>query len=278
MALNQRFLQLMVWLKREGHLAGCNVIEIGAQQLNNGFLKAADDIVQLCGLFGVPVPPLASPQGTGPDHRLSPAAPFARAFYEALGFEYSCIDVDKTPGAIALDLNYDNVPQHLQGRFDLVTNFGTTEHIANQFNAFKVIHELAAPGAIMIHELPAQGEVNHGLISYQPKFFERLARSNAYDTLFFDFDWQPVAFGLPNEVGRLISNFVDIRGRPQFGASVAGITTIMRKTTAARFVPPLDIPMSAADFEDAHYRLALRSRTQRAVFATARRFLNFIKR
>jgi hypothetical protein len=32
-------------------------------------------------------------------------------------------------------------------------NFGTTEHVANQLNAFKLIHDLAAKGCIMVHTL-----------------------------------------------------------------------------------------------------------------------------
>jgi hypothetical protein len=279
MALNQRFLQLMVWLKSEGHVAGRNVIEIGAQQLNDGFLKSTADIAQLCGLFGVAVPPLPPPQGAESDSRLVPAAPFARAFYEALGFEYSCIDVDNTPGAIPLDLNFENLPLHLRGRFDLITNFGTTEHIANQLNAFKIIHELAAPGAIMIHELPTLGELNHGLINYQPKFFERLARGNAYDTLFFDFHWQPVAFGLPDDLESMMFRFVNLRGRPQYGVSASAITTVMRKTADAPFVPPLDIPGSAAVLESPpDDPLTLPSRFERATVAAGRRVLKFFRR
>ena len=41
MGLNARFLQQMIWLKSGGYLSsGQKVIEIGAQQLNNSFLKA----------------------------------------------------------------------------------------------------------------------------------------------------------------------------------------------------------------------------------------------
>src|SRR5215208_1577949 len=145
MALNQQFLQLMVWLKEKNHLPQkSKVVEIGAQQLNDSFLLATQDIARLSKLFGVPTPHL--PRPIAPQRHLDPAAPYARSFYTALGFEYSCVDIDRTPGAIPLDLNFDIVPSHLAGQFHLVTNFGTTEHIPNQLNAFKIIHDLAAPG------------------------------------------------------------------------------------------------------------------------------------
>src|SRR5205085_2282669 len=114
---------------------------------------------------------------------LDAAAPMARDFWLWLRFDYAAIDIDDSPGSIPLDLNYDNAPPKEVGRYNLVTNFGTTEHIANQLNAFKVIHELTAPGGVMIHHLPAQGMFNHGLVNYNPKFFWMLARSNGYKFL-----------------------------------------------------------------------------------------------
>ena len=62
----------------------------------------------------------------------------------------------------------------------MVTNFGTTEHIANQLQSFKIIHDLAAPGALMLHVVPAGGMPTDGLVSYNPKFFWLLCRSNGY--------------------------------------------------------------------------------------------------
>jgi hypothetical protein len=72
-----------------------------------------------------------------------------------------------------LDLNFDGngIPTEHKGKYSLVTNFGTTEHVTNQLNAFKVIHDLTMPNGVMIHEVPAQGMFNHGLVNYNPKFF-----------------------------------------------------------------------------------------------------------
>src|SRR5581483_6180040 len=126
----------------------------------------------------------------------------ARDLWVWLGLEYATVDLDGnrnsirfdrrdlwlwlgfdcaamgSAGSIALDLNYDKAPPYAVGKYDLVTNFGTTEYIANQLNAFEVIHDLTRPGGVMIHRVPTQGMLTHGLINYNLKFFWILARSN----------------------------------------------------------------------------------------------------
>ena len=113
-------------------------------------------------------------------------APHARNFWHWLGLGYAAIDIDGSPDAIPLDLNYDDIPKPEKGKYQLITNFGTTEHVANQLNAFKVIHDLTAVNGVMVHNLPAQGMLNHGLVNYNFKFFWMLARSNGYKWLYAD--------------------------------------------------------------------------------------------
>src|SRR5262245_15158185 len=146
------------------------VMEIGAQQLNNNFLQATERLQKLGAFFGINQPIELGEQSEshivhgGMEH-LDAAAPAARKFWLWLGFEYAAIDIDGSPGAIPLDLNFDSVPLRERGRYGLVTNFGTTEHVANQLNAFEVIHDLTALNGLMMHSLPAQGFFNHGLVN-----------------------------------------------------------------------------------------------------------------
>jgi hypothetical protein len=247
MGLNLKFLQLMVWLKQQGHIApGQKVIEIGAQQLNDNFLRARDEIELISRLFGVSAPVLSPPVGETPGHLLDPSAPRAAQFYRALGFDYACIDIDNDADSIALDLNFDTVPHLLAGKFNLVTNFGTTEHIVNQMNAFKLIHDLAAPGAIFLHELPAFGQINHGFFGYQPRFFDRLAHSNKYSVLLLDFSWSEVEYGLPGDMRQLLARYIDTTNRPPYGNSPSALIVVLRKTRDASFVPPIDLPYGTA--------------------------------
>jgi Methyltransferase domain len=247
MGLNARFLQIMIWLREQGHVApGAKVVEIGAQQLNNAFLAARPEIESLARLYGVPTPQLPQQTGDAAHLNLHPDAPRAAPFYRALGFDYACIDIDNSPGSIALDLNFDALPEPLRGKFNLVTNFGTTEHVLNQFNAFKIIHELAAPGAIMLHELPASGLINHGFFGYQPSFFTRLASANEYTALMMDFGWSAVEYGLSEDMQRFLDQYVDTRNRPPFGTSQCSITAVLRKNSDAAFVPPIDVPYGSS--------------------------------
>jgi SAM-dependent methyltransferase len=104
----------------------------------------------------------------------------ARRLFERAGWKYICIDTSAEFDAVVLDLNYDRVPWRHRAGYDLVTNFGCTEHIANQLNAFKAIHDLVKPGGLMVHAVPCQGFVDHGLFNYSAKFFWRLAEYNSY--------------------------------------------------------------------------------------------------
>src|SRR5271154_6877868 len=176
MGIGVEDLDLLLRLREEGYIPDrASVMEIGAQQLANNFLKAREKIEKAGQQFGTSeASPLVPPNPTyivhGEVEHLGAAAPPARDFWRWLGLDYASVDIDGSPGSVPLDLNYDDVPKSAVGKFDLVTNFGTTEHVANQLNAFKVIHDLTALGGVMWHHLPAQGMLNHGLVNYNPKF------------------------------------------------------------------------------------------------------------
>jgi hypothetical protein len=136
MGTNRKDLELLIHLAEGGHIKpNSSIIEIGAQQLSNSFLSSVDSIRKLEALLNSPrtyklpekPPSRITPEGV---ELLSPDAPMARDFWISLGFEYSAVDVDGSPGSIPLDLNYDPAPQALKGKFEIVTNFGTTEQSA----------------------------------------------------------------------------------------------------------------------------------------------------
>jgi hypothetical protein len=96
-------------------------------------------------------------------------------------FTYRCLDVAEGEEVINADLNFYVVPEEWRGRFDVVTNYGTSEHVGDQFNAFRVMHDFAKPGGTFIHHVPFAGYFNHGLYSYTPAFFVFLAQANGYE-------------------------------------------------------------------------------------------------
>jgi hypothetical protein len=246
--------ELLIRLREGGYLPdrGC-VIEIGAQQISNSVLRNSPEVERLGHLFGVESrPPLQAPlpAGVDPDghERMSPDAPLARELWTWLGFSYASIDIDGTPGSIPLDLNFSDVPSELVGKHHLVTNFGTTEHVANQANAFKIVHDLTAPGGVMMHTLPAQGAFNHGLINYNPKFFWALARANDYRWLYFDFTSDAVAHPMPDNLVEAVRPF-----RPAIEQTAAAyrvadcsLWVALQKRDDAPFAAPSDGPATEA--------------------------------
>jgi hypothetical protein len=172
-----------------------------------------------------------------------------------LGFDYASIDIDGSPGSIPLDLNYDDVPPEAKGGYDLVTNFGTTEHVANQLNAFKIIHDLTAPGGIMIHHVPTQGMFNHGLVNYNFKFFWMLARSNGYNVAEAQFFGGNVQYFLPDNIVDFLAltHPVSAKMAGGFTAADAGIQIVLRKSFEIPFVAPIDVP-TGTHTDDARLR------------------------
>src|SRR5262249_42627623 len=131
--------------------------------------------------FGRPVPPGQELDvyinATGTGHAAS------RHLHEKLGFKYDCVDIDGNFGSLTLDINFDSVPPQSRGKYGLTTNHGTTEHILDQRNAFKMIHDFTKAGGLMLHALPFTVHLEHGFFNYQPNLFDALARYNSYQTL-----------------------------------------------------------------------------------------------
>src|SRR5262245_59969614 len=118
--------ELLIRLREGGYLPDRgSVVEIGAQQISNSVLRSMPAVERLGHLFGArSAPPLPQPlpADVGPDgyERQSPVAPAARELWNWLGFSYASIDIDGSPGAIPLDLNFASVPDALAGKHHLV--------------------------------------------------------------------------------------------------------------------------------------------------------------
>jgi hypothetical protein len=254
---------LLIRLRRQGYFRGARrVVEIGAQQAARPLLAARQDLTPvLQELFGAsgawPLPEPAAPSLSADGaETLSPQAPPTRPFWQWLGFDYAAIDVDGSPGAVPLDLNYDSIPRDWREGFDLVTNYGTTEHVCNQLNAFKVIHDLTAVGGVMIHAVPAQGMTCHGLVNYNMKFFWTLARSNGYRWLYGNFivgETLGLHSYVVDDVAPFDPSIVERKDRP---FTDAAIVVAMERLHDHEFVAPLDVNsgISAPNAElDARY-------------------------
>jgi hypothetical protein len=188
MGLGPPVIELYRQLKLQGALDGITeVLELGSQDF---WCPQKNLVTALVKAFGKTVEDPALLNTTNASQKP------ARLLYEALGIKYDCVDVDGRVGSVVLDLNFDPVPKDQKGRYGLVTNHGTSEHILNQYNVFKAMHDFARPGGVFIHAVPFTVHLEHGFFNYQPNFFEALARYNSYGTLgiWVGPDWQLASF------------------------------------------------------------------------------------
>jgi len=165
-------------MKRLGAFDGItDVVELGSQGVWCPDRRLLDGLFDAFGrphLSNEEIAPYLNSTGTG-------VAP-SRHLHEALGMHYECLDIDAKFGALTIDLNFDSVPPEFRNKYGLTTNHGTTEHILNQYNCFKVMHDLTKPSGYMLHALPFTVHLEHGFFNYQPNLFSALARFNSYRT------------------------------------------------------------------------------------------------
>lgn len=150
----------------------------------------------------------------------------------ACGQAYCALDIFESEHTILFDLNIHNPGEDLLQKFDLVTNFGTTEHIINQYHAMKTIHDLVKPGGLIYHDLPLSGYHTHGYFSYNPLFFYQLAAANNYNLIFECY----TRSGTPTPT----PEFMQAHGFPDAGYYDSGIEFILQKTSSDPFRMPLE--------------------------------------
>jgi hypothetical protein len=246
MALSINNLSVVLRLCRAGILGKkFHVADIGAQQIGNDVLRDHMLMLAFGGAFGVQPRCFGTP--TRRDKTLPPDASFASQLWEWLGCPYVAIDIDGSPGSIPLDLNFDEVPRKHRGRYQLVMNLGTTEHVANQNHAMKVIHDLTAVGGVMIHDVPTQGYGNHGLISYNPKFFWMLSRGCRYHWLDMRLSFDALDSPFPADVIGEVTRF-DARSADRLKSrrlTDTSFTAVLQKREDLPFVPPIDMPTAS---------------------------------
>jgi hypothetical protein len=213
-------------LGRLGHLnSGASIIEFGAQELY--CIGMEQSVADFFNAFSNSLKFQADDQFI---QRVSNKG-FTSELLKRAGFKYKALDIFNGDEVILFDLNIESPPPDLIGTFDLVTNFGTTEHVINQYQSFKTMHELTKPGGIIYHDLPMGGYHMHGYFNYNPLFFQHLATSNQYEILFYWYSRSnaPTAASEAMKLNGFGSEWIDM-----------GIEFIFRKTSEQPFRMPLE--------------------------------------
>lgn len=109
----------------------------------------------------------------------------SKSMYAASLLEHVSLDLNAKDGAVKVNLS-DKLEEwnnhNFYNRFDIVTNFGTSEHCSNQNNVFYNIDCLCKIGGIMIHSVPLDGYwPNHCRFRYKLGFFTKLSNKLGYE-------------------------------------------------------------------------------------------------
>lgn len=217
----------LTWLARDGHLPhGARVLDFGSQ---NFYGELTDEAGRaLFSAFG-------RDDHYRPEHFAN--ATKIEGLMAALGLDYTAFDMYSAGHTKKFDFNFDRLSFFQRGKFDLVMNLGTSEHVCNQFNLFKQAHDALKVGGIAYHFVPFFGGPDHCLVNYHPKFFATLIANNAYKPLYFDFSenfdshWNSY------------KGIDEVPGGAAWQAKHIGMAmtnVVVKKTRKARFQPPTD--------------------------------------
>jgi SAM-dependent methyltransferase len=240
MAVTVKNLLRIMDLRDQGLLPpGGAVLELGAQQLScQGNEAAVEQLIEhLTGRTGLGRKQIAGLANGG----------YFGELLTACGFDYRSLDLINGFKTVLLDLNIHSAPEELRGAFDLVTNFGTTEHLINQLLAMKTVHDVTKPGGVIYHDLPMSGYLKHGYFLYTPLFFNDLAAANGYRVVrqYYSRETKPAA----------APGFMRQNGFPDADFTDFGIEFILQKTSDASFRMPLD-PTTSLSIDQAVWSAA----------------------
>jgi hypothetical protein len=206
---------------------GGAIVDLGAQQLYCGH----DDLLSFMRFFEDRVGDKSLSQLSAAEIKERSSGGYLGTTLKAVKFGYTALDLFHGVDTVLFDLNLHFVPADLCGRFDLVTNYGTTEHIINQMLVMKSIHDLARPGAIIHHDLPLGGYHFHCYFNYNPGLFHDIAAANKYEVVL-----QKFSAGMR----RSVPHFMRRDGYADTTYRDYGIEIAFRKTTDQPFKIPVD--------------------------------------
>jgi SAM-dependent methyltransferase len=75
----------------------------------------------------------------------------------------------------------------MSSTFDVVTNFGTAEHVFNIGNVFKTAYDLLPVGGVLLNVSPAHGDIDHGFYNLHPVLFRTLAQHSGFEIVDYQF-------------------------------------------------------------------------------------------
>ncbi|MEK6873888.1 MAG: hypothetical protein AABW91_03510 [Nanoarchaeota archaeon] len=107
----------------------------------------------------------------------------AKKWYFERGVDHTSVDINGKDGSLKINLDKP-FPSYLIDRFDVVTNYGTLEHVSNQYEGFKNMHNSCKINGLMIHNLVLVGHwEGHCRYFYYPSFSSSFAKLCKYEII-----------------------------------------------------------------------------------------------
>ena len=232
MGIQELELSAIARMAKKGMLPlGGNIAEMGAQQLHlSGRTDPVLFFLRNFSVDSVDSESLAQMANNG----------FAGELFKKSGFQYTSFDVAPSPYNTKFNLNVDALPDSHIGKYDLVTNFGTTEHVFDQVKCFRAIHDLTKIGGIMFHVLPLN--IQHGLISYTTRFADLLVSANEYEIIEINYNQEQNLCPVPLNI--VLCDYRYREGpkvKPDSMYQYYAVSIICRKISDKPFQLPLDV-------------------------------------
>lgn len=118
-------------------------------------------------------------------HPNIPERSAAKSWFERMGVKHTSIDMNGELGALPMDLSKPILREEWENAFDVVTDYGTSEHVGPTvtalYNCRANCHGWCRPGGLMLFDNPKTGHwPKHGYHYFTVAHYEKLAAACGY--------------------------------------------------------------------------------------------------
>lgn len=99
---------------------------------------------------------------------------YADEFFRELGFKHEALDISGFEHAEIIHDMSRPVPAELYGKYDVILDLGTAEHVADQKTYWENVYNMLTPTGRVFGLSPIDGLCGHGLYQISPEFFRNL--------------------------------------------------------------------------------------------------------
>jgi SAM-dependent methyltransferase len=110
----------------------------------------------------------------------------AKDIFSLIGVNHISFDINGQNGALPIDLSKP-IPTEFWDRFDVVTDFGCSEHVSNPYEVNRNIHRITKVGGLIVRAVPLEKTWSgHCIFRYRFNAFMKLTDICKYKLLISD--------------------------------------------------------------------------------------------